>query len=227
MLADSPRFVAPDPAGFPALAAGQLHEIHGGRDDWASVLGFALAMVSGRNGAIVLARGRGGRRRLFGEGLEGLRIDRSRLLLIEAEDERALLRAGLDAARCPGLGAVVLDTKGALPAYTLTASRQLVLAAERAGAPVILLRADATPRASAAHTRWQIAPAPSRGEAGWTIEATLLRRRGGPAGMRWLLEWNEDDGQLRPVIAEAGAEPALSGAVVPLAGGGAGARRAA
>lgn len=231
-MADSPH----SPSEFPALTAGLLHEIHGAALDWAAVLGFALGILPPDDGPVVLVRCRvwGRRRRLSGDGLAGVGLDRARLLLITAEDERGLLRAGLDAARCSGLSAVILETHGALPAYTLTASRQLVLAAERARVPVIVLRGDAFPRASAAHTRWRVSPAPSRiveAEAigPWAVTAELLRRRGGPAGRCWHLEWDEDNGQFReqgrPAASIIGAQagPALSGDMVSLADGGGGA----
>src|SRR3546814_8123632 len=71
----------------------------------------------------------------------------------------------------------------------------------------------AEPMPSAADTRWQVRAAPSQaleanapGHAALEIE--LLRRRAGPAGMRWRVEWNRDECIFR--------EPALSGAVVSL-----------
>jgi protein ImuA len=184
------------------LAPGRLHEIHGRAGDWAAALGFALGAARGRSGATVMVRARWAAPlplRIYGEGLADLGHDPRQLLIVEARDERDLLRAALDAARCPGLAAVILETWKALPAYDLTVSRRLVLAAERSGVPVIVLRGDAEPRASAAHSRWDIASAPS---AAWlaqapghpAIEAALLRRRGGPADLRWHLNWDENDG---------------------------------
>ncbi|MDQ2103547.1 hypothetical protein QSG27_12680, partial [Azospirillum sp. C340-1] len=86
----------------------------------------------------------------------------------------------------------------------LTASRRLQLAAESSGVTGILLQnasrnAARRSAASAAVTRWRIAPAPSQpeepgvGDPRWRAE--LERCRGGRPGA-WLLEWR--DGALLP-----------------------------
>ena len=209
---------------IPSLAPAQLHEIHG--DAPATALAFAFAAARASRKPILLARTP--RRaplplRLHGEGLAALGIDPARLLLVEAPDDDALLQAGLDAARCNGLAAVVLETRGALPRYDLTASRRLVLAAERSGVPVIVLRGEAAPRTSAAHSRWIVRSTPSAAPAhpllaGLTgsaaCEVELSRRRGGPAGMRWRLEWDEANGDFHAQRIDTAAP---SGAVVPVA----------
>jgi protein ImuA len=79
----------------------------------------------------------------------------------------------------------------------LTASRRLVLAAEQSGVTLFLLRLDAEPVPSAADTRWAISAAPSqaleaKAPGAPMFEIELLRRRAGPSGMRWRLEWNRD-----------------------------------
>src|SRR3546814_8385202 len=95
----------------------------------------------------------------------------------------------------------------------LTGTQRWTLAAEKSGVTILLLRMDAEPMPSAADTRGQVRAAPSQaleanapGHAALEIE--LLRRRAGPAGMRWRVEWNRDECIFR--------EPALSGAVVSL-----------
>ena len=196
-------------------------------------MAFALTAAKDRRGPVLLvrvARRNAKRMRPCGEGLAGLGLDPARLLLVDAHDGAELLRAGHDAARCAGLAAVVLETTGHLPEYDLTASRRLVLAAERSRVPIVILRGEAPPRSSAAHTRWMIRAAPSvplmadaPGDA--ALEAELLRRRAGPSGMRWRLEWNDEDGAFRehrpdstPAnTADTPRNEALSGAVVPLA----------
>jgi len=215
----------PAPAPPPPLARAQLHEIHAGTAHWPAALAFALA-AAGRRGAIVLARERGGlAAQIHGAGLLGLGLDPGRLVLVEARDQTALLRAGHDAARCPGLALVVIESWGRLATYDLTASRRLVLAAEQSQVPLVLLRGDAPPRPSAAHTRWAIRAAPSVALAADApghamIEAELLRCRGGAAGRRWVLEWNGQDGCFRSRDGDAGQRPTprapLPGAVVPL-----------
>ena len=233
------------PLPCPALKAGSLHEVFADPADWAAALGFALAMAGReRRGALVVGsmrsplKGLGVRGlALQGAGLAGLGIDPARLVLVAAETRRHLLHAALEAARCPGVAAVLLESWGRFAEYDLTASRRLVLAAERSGVSVTMLRGDAQPCPSAAQTRWRIASAASTP---WlakapglpAIEAELLRQRGGPAGMVWRLEWDDRHGTFRPDSAsaaiETGAEnrgetdnstggASLSGAVVPLA----------
>ncbi len=213
----------------PPLAAGHLHEIHADADGWAAALGFVLAAVTGAPqtsaSPIVLVRSAKQKARQglqpCGAGWAQLGLDPRRLVVVEAPDSLALLRAGLDAARCPGLAAVVLETWGPLPDYDLTASRRLVLAAERSGALVIVLRGDAQPRASAAQTRWQIAPAPSIALAGQApghaaLTATLQRQRGGASGLSWLLHRDGWQGGFHDPASTTDLQSApLSGAVVP------------
>ncbi|MBB4301323.1 protein ImuA [Rhodobium orientis] len=135
---------------------------------------------------------------LYGPGLAGLGLDPADLVLVEAKDPLGVLKAGLEAARCSALGAVVIEPWGAPKVLDFTASRRLALAASEAGTTVLLLRLQAEPQQSAAETRWRVAAGPSRplaanapGAAAFTIE--LLRHRTGPAGRRWHLEW--DHGQ--------------------------------
>ncbi|WP_068085641.1 ImuA family protein [Novosphingobium rosa] len=211
----------------PPLAAGHLHEIHADADGWAAALGFVLAAVTGAQKPtappIVLVRAAKTRQGLqpCGAGWAQLGFDSRRLVIVETPDSLALLRAGLDAARCPGLAAVVLETWGPLPDYDLTASRRLVLAAERSGALVIVLRGDAPPRASAAQTRWRIASAPSIALAAQApghaaLTATLQRQRGGASGLSWLLHRDGWQGGFHDKASLADVQPApLSGAVVP------------
>ncbi|MFB0873263.1 MULTISPECIES: ImuA family protein [unclassified Sphingobium] len=221
----SERTAAQEPASLPALGAGQLHEIHAVGEDRAAALAFALA--SGHfvpDGAIVALRvpGRSRLPTLFsGDGLALLGLDPARLTLVEPASEIDMLRAGLDAARCAGVAAVLIESEGRFADYDLTASRRLVLAAEASRACVILLRVDAQPRSSAARTRWSIASAPSvpleADAPGWpAIDAELLRCRGGPAGSRWRLIWDMDHGCFRDGAQFQPQFEAMPGAVVPL-----------
>lgn len=188
-------------AGLAWPLPGCLHEIHAPAEAFATALAFAFAQVKGGCGPILLVRAprrAALRMQLHGEGLTALGIDPGQLLIVETRDEAALLQAALDAARCPGLMGVVLESWGALPRYDLTASRRLVLAAERSGTPVVVLRGDAVPRASAAHSRWIIRSAPSLPLAAQApglpaCAAELSRRRGGPDGLHWRLEWNDGE----------------------------------
>lgn len=236
-------------ARMPLLDAGGLHEIHAAPEDWAAAMAFALFSSghgdreqggcgqNGRGQAIFLIGGPGPA--IFpampcAEGLAALGLAPERLVIVRTASELDLLRAGLEAARCPGVGLVLLETQGRLARYDLTTSRRLALAAEQttgeqagtgrqSGKSVIVLRGDAPPRPSAARTRWAIASAPSTaleaGAPGWpAIDAELLRQRGGMGGLRWRLEWNADHGTFRETGRAVHDGPALSGAVVSVPG---------
>lgn len=134
-------------------------------------------------------------------------------LFVLAEDAKALLRAGVDALRCGGMGAVVIEGWGRMPELDLTASRRLSLAAEKSGVPLLLLRVDAEPAPSAAETRWHVTAAPSQALLGNApgapcFDIELLRCRSRPAGQSWRLEWDRDRKTFR--------DTAVSGAMVPV-----------
>ncbi len=224
----------PDPSRRPRLERGQLHEIHADADGWASALAFGLTAIEGdAHRPVLLLRVRPGRSGViamepYGAGWAPLGIDPARLVIVDAKNDAGLLRAGLDAARVAGSAAVIMESWGHLREYDLVASRRLILAAEQSGLAIVMLRGDARPRASAAHTRWQVSSAPSTplemrapGHAALLVE--LQRRRGGPAGMAWRLEWNEDNACFdEHPVALSDARPddpaPLSGTVVSLAG---------
>ena len=202
------------------LPRGRVHELFAASgEDAASTTGFATTLALrtvGRRFPIFWLRTDEAERlggRLYGPGLIELGGDPDSLVLGVAPDIKALLKAAADAARCPGLSALIVECHGQCPALDLTASRRLALAAEQSGVTLFLLRLGAQPVPSAADTRWMVGAAPSRLlEAGAPsrpmFEIELLRRRAGPAGMRWRLEWHRD----RLVFAD----PALSGAMVPI-----------
>lgn len=205
------------------LMRGRMHELFAAEaDDGASATGFAAMLMlraSGPGAPIFWLRTdeaerRGGR--IHGPGLAELGGDPDALVLGLAPDARTLLKSAADAARCPGLKALVVECWGKCPALDLTASRRLVLAAEQSGVTLFLLRLDAEPVPSAADTRWAISAAPSqaleaKAPGAPMFEIELLRRRAGPSGMRWRLEWNRDRLIFR--------EPTLPGAMVPLPSG--------
>ena len=199
------------------LARARLHELFAlEAGDSAAAAGFAamLSIRAGKQDAPLLwlrcgnAEARGGT--VYAPGLSELGSDPDRLVVALAPDPVALLRGAADAARCAGLPALIVECWGKFPALDLTASRRLALAAERSGTTLLMLRADARPVPSAAETRWAVRAAPSDGEAGApgrpSFEIELLRRRAGPAGMRWRMEWNRDEQVFR--------DPALSGDLV-------------
>jgi protein ImuA len=157
---------------------------------------------------------------LHGPGLAELGFDPARLVLGVLPDARALLRAGADALRCGGVGAVILELHGNPALLDLTASRRLALAAESSGVTPLMLRlGKARTAPSAAHTRWAVGAAPSARLAAEApgnpmLAVTLLRQRGGPAGQDFALEWDREGSIFRA---------ALPGARLPLSGGGSGA----
>lgn len=210
---------------FPALERGHLHEIHCTAPDRAAALAFALTQEQGAQAGAVFALQAVRRQRLptlfSGDGLALLGIDPGRLTIVEPGSEVEMLRAGLEAARCPGVAMVLMESEGRFADYDLTASRRLVLAAEASGASIMLLRGDAEQRSSGAQTRWSIRSVPSvplEADAPGlpAIEAELLRCRSGPAGGRWLLSWDAEHGCFRDRDAgEEGRDTPVPGAVVP------------
>ncbi len=209
-----------------ARTLGCLHEVYAAPDDWAAAIAFALTMLGdvkeeakagAQEGAVLVIRS--AKRHLpaflYGEGLIALGIAPDRLLFAQAKDTLELLRASVDATRCRGISIVLLETWGPCPEWNLTASRRFSLAAERSGVTVLVMRGDAQEQPSSAQTRWRVTSAPSTALAANApglpaIDVELLRQRGGPAGMRWRLEWDMTHEHFR--------EAALSGTVVPLSG---------
>jgi protein ImuA len=225
---------------------GRLHELFGAEtEDHASASAFALMLAlraalddtepqkAGKGNAAPLlwlrtdeAEKRGGVP--YGPGLLDLGIDPAGLLLAVMPDEATLLRAAADALRCPALPAVVIECWGNPRVLDLTASRRLTLAAEGTGVTALVLRLDAQPAPSAAETRWRIASAPSVALPGnapghSAFDISLLRRRAGPDGLAWRLEWNRD----RQCFIDRAGREALPGAVVPVPAAGPAADRAA
>ncbi len=196
----------------------QLHEVFAiDAEEAAAAAGFAVALALAGGALPVLwlrtapAERRGGRLRAGGLGELGL--DARAVVLGIVADEAALLRAAADAARCAGLGTLIVEAWGPAPAIDLTTTRRLMLAAEASGATVLMVRVGAEPRPSAAATRWSVAAAPSTalaanapGVPAFAVEC--LRRRGGPAGRRWCVEWDRDATCFR--------NAPLSGADLPL-----------
>ena len=187
------------------LARGRLHEIFAAETaDASSAAGFAamLALRARKPGsAIMWLRTEGAERRsgrFYAPGFADLGVDPNDLIIGVVKDDVALLRSATDALRSAGLGAVVIECWSSPRALDLTASRRMALAVEKSGVTALLLRAEAVPAPSAAETRWSVRSAASLsleanapGHA--TLEIELLRRRAGPAGMRWRVEWDRDE----------------------------------
>lgn len=172
------------------LPLGCLHEVaaqdRGAGTAFAAVLLARLAMA--RDAPVVwIVRGRD----LHAAGLAAYGLTPERLIAVRAVRDADALWAMEEALRCRRLAAVL----GEAGRIDLTASRRLQLAAEAGGVTGVLLHADGgqAGAASAAVTRWRVAPAPSAtwgepgvGEPRWRID--LLRCRGGRPGS-WELGW--------------------------------------
>ncbi|WP_176592003.1 ImuA family protein [Sphingobium sp. EM0848] len=222
------------------LSCGRLHELFGGIEDEGAAAGLALgfAQLLARDGPLLWLRTAAAERAggmVYGPGLAALGIVADRLLIGVMAEEAMLLRAAVDALRCPALGALVIELRGRAPLLDLTASRRLALAAEASGVPALMLRIGGEPRPSAADTRWQVAAAPSSSLPGnapgmSAFDLSLLRQRAGPDGLQWRIVWDNERGMFGEAYGDGrderdghgqdgggGGRPApLSGAVVPL-----------
>ncbi len=209
------------------LPRGRLHELFAAdAGDRAALSAFALMLaIRIGTGPILWIRQDKAIRRsglLHGPGMRDLGFDPARLIEVIVPDEQALLRAAGDAVRCPELAAVLIEPWKAARAIDLTASRRIAIAAEHSGVTALMLRAEADPAPSAAHSRWEIRaiPAAPLGSEAFaadapghpTFEIRLIRHRGGLADFGFHVEWDRDQLAFR--------EPALSGALVPLPAGG-------
>jgi protein ImuA len=247
MRVDSPLAAAfpaaPEPLGVVPLGAARLdaaldgglradglHEFHAAQPvDLAAALGFALLVArlrhEGEARPLIWARQDDAPGLPYGPGLIELGIDPDRVTLLALRDGKALLRAGLDCARDGAASAVLLELHGRQPLLDLTATRRLALAGAQSATMVLIARSNAAPSPSAAHSRWQVAAAPSQalpanapGYPAFTL--TLLRRRGGGEGLTITLEWNRDQTSFRESMPVPERAP-LPGALPALASGGA------
>ena len=125
-------------------------------------------------------------------------FDPARLLVVTARRDEDVFWAMEEGLRCPGIAAVLGETRAA----DATAGRRLSLAAEKTGVPALLLRPQPAPPQSVCVTRWRIASAPSRSTPGlhdvgaprWRLE--LRRNRfGAPSAAEipsWLVEYTDE-----------------------------------
>jgi protein ImuA len=169
------------------LALGALHEVAGGGNG--AIDGAAAAMFA----AGIAARTRGKvlwcvtRQDLFAPALAQAGLAASRVIFLEAGDEKSVLACFEEALRHPGLGAAVAEVSR----LSMTTSRRLQLAAESSGAIGLAIRrwrrqSDAVDfgQPTAAVTRWRVSvlpstplPTPGVGRARWLLE--LIRCRAG------------------------------------------------
>jgi protein ImuA len=220
------------------LRRAALHEIHASWADWPAAAGFGLALAqrAAPERPLLWARpdfldGEAGR--LNGIGLAEFGVDPALLSLVRGRDAQAVLRAGVEAARCKSLGAALIEVSEAPQALNLTATLRLARAAEKSGVTLFLLRVGLEdsrtgPPPSAAVSRWRACACPSRalaanapGAPGFYI--TLLRHRSGATERSWRLEWLRDQNLFHQIpkpddAALPRAFPALpaDGAITPL-----------
>src|SRR5271166_1038003 len=154
------------------LADDALHEIAPAEPaDGAAAMGFALALAArflGHRPAAALLIGEGFASHeagaLYGPGLVAHGLPLSRLVFVHAPDAEAAFWA-MEEALKSGAPAAVVGEIWSLKGYSLAASRRLLLAARKGGAPALLVLASAYGQAerisSAADTRFEIAAEPS------------------------------------------------------------------
>jgi protein ImuA len=203
------------------LACSALHEVYAASvEDGSAAAAFAvmLAMRACPVGRPIIwvRENRCGRQtgHLHGPGLAELGFDPDDLVLVDAPDTLAVLRAGADIVKCGQVGAVVIEPWGKAPLLDLTASRRLSMAAAASGVLTLVLRVDAEPMPSAAQTRWQVAAAPSspltaNAPGNPAFDIALLRHRGGIAGFETSLEWNRDTRCFAPLSGGVSAAPVV------------------
>ena len=198
-----------------------LHEVFAvSVDDGSTAAGFALMVAVraslGGHPIIWVRERRNGQHvgHLHAAGLVELGFDPDDLVLIDAPDTLAVLRAGSDIVKCGQVGTVVIEPWEKAPLLDLTASRRLSMSAAASGVLTLLLRVNAEPMPSAAQTRWQVASAPSsplaaNAPGNPALDITLLRHRGGIAGFEARLEWNRDTRSFASISRSVPAVPSL------------------
>ncbi|MBV8186662.1 MAG: hypothetical protein JOY64_17930 [Alphaproteobacteria bacterium] len=125
-------------------------------------------------------------------------FDPALLMLVTVRRDEDLFWAMEEGLRCPGVAAVLGETRAADP----TAGRRLSLAAEKSGVPALLLRSQPSQAQGICTTRWRLASAashstPGLGDVGrprWRLK--LLRNRFGTPSAEeiptWIVEWNDE-----------------------------------
>jgi protein ImuA len=181
-----------------------LHEIRSAsyRDSPAAA-GFACALTvlaaARRPGGIVwIAQPRGAQDFGFpyGPGLRDFGLDPRRLILVRVADDAEALWAAEEAARSPGVAAVLAQTLGAI---ALTPARRVHLAAR---GPAFFLRPAGVEGLGPALTRWTAASAPGVSptltrwaQPRWRVR--LERQRSGPCLAETIMEWDNAAHRLR------------------------------
>lgn len=204
--------------GVGSLRHGSLHEtLCAFQVDASAASGFTLglaARAAGEKRKIIWIRQRflesevGA---LSARGIFEFGIEPNRLILASLPNPLGVLQAANDAARCKGLGAIVIDLWRDPKVVSLTATRRLSHTCGQSGVTCFLNRIRGSEFPTAAMTRWLVKSAPStplnaNAPGNPTFDVTLLRHRSGVASYSWRVEWNRDQRSFR--------EPSLSRGLV-------------
>ena len=179
------------------MASQPLHELcPAGPGAETAAVGFALALAAAwaSSPGVIWA----GEEGVFAEdgapypvGLAQYGVDPAKLIMVRAQKRDDALWAAEQGLAARG-AIVICALSGRGKPLDLKATRRLLLFAERNGSRCLLVRPIT--QASAAWTRWRVDYAPSNGdpeEIGQPAFALeLLRSRAGPAGARFILDWN-------------------------------------
>jgi len=181
-----------------------LHEIVAAPGHAGAATGFALAVLTqmlpradregaaGAEGSLLWVRQDAAAIEagaLYAPGLAAFDMDPGRLILAHLRTPLDVLRAGLEGARCPALGAVIIETTAAVD---FTASRRLKLAAEKSGVPVVLIQHADVRTPTAASVRWHVSGVRSRTGDRPAFDVTLLKHSYGRPGQHHVVEWNRE-----------------------------------
>lgn len=196
------------------LSRAALHEVVSpGSADAAAAIGFVTGLclkAGGPSRPLLWVRqtmSEGETGKLYPHGLFEMGLDPASVIHVRLGDAGAVLRAGIEGARCEALGSVVIEIWGNPKVLDLTATRRLALGAEESGVPVFLMRFCERIEPGAAATRWQVRACRSRpleadAPGHPSFDVTLLRQRAGACGLNWKMEWNRERQEFE--------EPALS-----------------
>jgi protein ImuA len=148
---------------------------------------------------------------LSARGIVEFGIDPNRLILVSLSTPLDVLQAANDAARCKGIGAIVIDLWRDPKAVSLTATRRLSHTCGQSGVTCFLNRIRGSEFPTAAMTRWLVkaarsTPLKANAPGNPVFDVTLLRHRYGVASSSWRVEWNRDQRSFR--------EPPLSRGLV-------------
>ncbi|MGI9127797.1 MAG: ImuA family protein [Roseomonas sp.] len=168
-----------------ALARGALHEVCAVSPG--SGVAFAAILLARCGGQVLWIATEQESNLVWPPGLVPFGLAPDKLILARAARFPEALWAMEEALRCPALGAAVLMA-GSGQGLDLTATRRLHLAAEAGGVFGLLLRPEGAAGASAARTRWHIAPLASADAPRWRL--SLLRQRGGAPAGPWQVAFN-------------------------------------